>query len=457
MSFYRSTLVVNSADYVMNDHHHNNNQQQAQLAPHDSYNLTFWSFLLLGLAMSVPYSSVMNSTKTFERRLDTAFFSHFSAVYLTAKFLFIVAAMLFLKKEQMYRVTSVALYGLCMISLLLLVIGGVDDLDGGMLYFLMLLLSLVTSIVSAVVEAGAYGLASAFPPHITQALFIGGAVAGTLSSLISFLLTLYFAEDYSDTIFTWCNFGLGFYIVLSAAFLWNRCCHCDYYIYYQHRIEERKRRPRHHNSHDDVDDGGGGGGEENQHSRLIDVLLKIGDLAIFIFVSGVATMIIWPFIPANTHSVAKGTIDSEWWQGRMFRPLAFLTSAIASLIGKLLPSVPGMHRSRLPFITLALIKCLLILVYMLGNIQLKGRVMLVKPLLANDAFYFFLTAINSISTGYFRTVASMSAPERVGDTDRSMAANIMVFFSYYGDLVGTLFSTIVAVLVKTVLSVPKQN
>src|SRR5689334_11407721 len=107
-------------------------------APPDTGNFTFTSFLLLGLAMSVPYSSVLNATKTFEHRLDTAFFSHFSAVYLTTKFLFMVLAMVGIRKERLHKATTCAIYSLCIISFLLFIIAGYDGLNGDLLYKLML-------------------------------------------------------------------------------------------------------------------------------------------------------------------------------------------------------------------------------------------------------------------------------------------------------------------------------
>lgn len=412
----------------------------ASSPPHDTYNFTFTVFLLLGLAMSVPYSTVMNATKTFERRLDTAFFSHFSAVYLTAKFLFMVCAMIWLScRGQMHKVTSVAVSALAAISLVLLMIAGWEGLAGDALYPVMLVTALVTSITSAFMEAGAYRLAGAFPPHILQALFIGSSCAGTLTSTISFILTFWFGEDRSDRLFTWLNFGIAFAIVAGAAIMWSQCQRAEYYRFYAGRLEKGGQVERR---------------DEKQHERLIDILLRVGDLAAFVFISGIVSMVIWPFIPANTLSVVEGLPGAAWWQGRMFRPLAFLVSAIGGLIGKLLPSMPIFYRPHLPFLALAVARLSLILFYMMGNVRLRGRTMLVRPLLANDAFYFILTAASSIAGGYTVTLATMCAPDRVEPADRGTVTSIMAFFAYYGDLVGTLLSTVVAVLMKTVLSVP---
>lgn len=413
--------------------------------PKDAFNFTFISFCLLGLAISVPYASVMNATKTFESRLDTAFFSHFSAVYLTAKFLFLVLVMAVVDKQKLHGATGPAVYSLCAISVALMVVAGLPSLEGDVLTALMLAVSLVTSVVGAVAEAGAYSIAAHFPGGaLIQALFIGSAVAGTLSSLTSFVLSCWFSkcDKQGEIWFTWLNFGLGLMIVASAALSWSQCQHTAYYQHYHNAIID---------SDDTSED------DPSTKSRLVDVLLTIGDLCTFAFISNIATMIIWPFIPANTRSVAEGSVHAEWWQGHLFRPLAFLCASVSSLIGKLLPSVPGLYHSHLPFIPLALGRCFLIIVYMMGNVQLAGRHMIVRPLLANDALYFTLTAITCMASGYMGTVASMAAADRVRLQDRSTASNMMVFFTYYGDLVGTLFSTVVAVLMKTVLSVPLRT
>lgn len=436
---YEIPLSIMSVS-VSYDSNHNNNIQEPP-PPEDDYHLNFISFCLLGLAISVPYSSVMNATKTFESRLDTAFFSHFSAVYLTAKFLFLVFVMVSLDKSRLHGATGPALYSLCVISGLLMVISGVQALRGDLLTALMLGVSLVTSVVGAVAEAGAYSLAAQFPGGaLIQALFIGGAIAGTQSSLTSFILSCIFVKNdpTGDVWFTWLNFGLGLMIVWTAALSWYFCQQTTYFKYHHNRPSKSS----------DTEN------EEEHKSRLIDVLLNIGDLCTFVFISGIASMIIWPFIPANTHSVAKDTIKEQWWQGHLFRPLAFLCSAVSSLIGRLLPSVPGMFHCNLPFVGFAFLKCFLIIVYMMGNVQLEKRQMIVSPLLANDILYFVLTAVTSIGSGYLTTVANMSAPDRVKPQDRVTVSNLMVFFTYYGDLVGTLFSTVVAVLMKTVLSVP---
>lgn len=282
---------------------------------------------------------------------------------------------------------------------------------------------------------------------MVQAVSIGSTIAGTFSSLLSFSLTWLFHGDSSSEgglWFSWLNFGTGLVVVVAAAWCWATCQQSsDYFQYYHDQLHYDQEHCREENEQD-----------RKQGSRLIDVLLDISDLVTFAFISNIALMIFWPFIPANTRSVNDGSPTQRWWQGYMFRPLAFMCSALSSLIGKLLPSVPGFYTENLPFVAFALGRCLLIIVYMMGNVQIAGRKLIVQPLLASDSLYFIILTSSAILFGYLSTVASMAAPNRVRPVDRATASNLMVFFSHYGDLVGILVSTVTAVLMKTVLSVP---
>lgn len=404
--------------------------------PQDRKRLVQLTAALSGLSISLPLSSVIASSQYFDARMAGSDYGYvFTCIYATMfigiKF-GVVLWGLFTGQQLQNRQgkPGLAVFGLS--AGLLIMLGlTVSDSTAQFLFYSLLSLTIVLSVTAAKLEAGTFGVFATFPAHIVQTVFIGQGMAGIWSSGIALLLQAAMPLVKNSQKFALFNFGFAFAIVAFCAIMWAILERSSRFFQF-YTSESIKTDKTVHKS--------------CEKSSYKQVFVQVYDLALVIFLSTFLGMLMFPFMVNKTYPYGNN-VSEKWWT--LFRPFGFFVASLADLAGKWSPSIPFIHDTSVPLISIASIRVFVFIGLLLGNLQIEGRKLPWEPLLPNDVLFFILLAISGLINGLVVTLASMRAPLRFSnDGTKARAARVISLCNLSGNLLGALSALVFAWFLK---------
>lgn len=399
---------------------------------------------LTGLSVSMALSAVITSQSYFEARLAGdpyawAFTSWYALIFIGVKFAYVLVALATTDRSGsagippgrgsanrgrvMFMLQS-ALAGYILI--LLMCTGVFTFLKPGPLLRVLFVLTIALSLTTAKLETEAYTVFARFPSSATQAIMVGQGVAGIWSAGVALAIEALLPGVQKTPTFALCNFGLTLALVTAGALVWIVAAKSEYFQYH---------------------DGIGSGPvlattTEGEPPSYMAVFVKIGSLAMTVFLSCFLATLMFPFAVISTFPVDTGAGDVGNWKRSLFRPVAFFASSLADLVGKWVPGRPEVKSMRLPLLRLASVRVLIFGMLLAGNIRLDSRTLPWSPRLASDRLFFALLIVSGVVNGFCTTAATMRVPERVNDLERPVAARIASLCNQCGMFLGILASVL---------------
>lgn len=396
----------------------------------------FWSYLIAGLLISIPWGVITNSIDFFEHHLrgtayGEAFLSHFATVFLTAKLGFMFVALRLQKNQRKNNKKSVwaisprsqCLLGafgiMCVMIAFCILVMISPNLRSFSFYLVVLGASVGASLSSGLLEAGLYILAGQ-AQHIT-AVLIGQSSSALFCSIISFI----FISSLSSVKPSWFalgNFGIAMAISLITIFLLDSSP-LGIGIRQSEEVQQHQ--------------------EEAPPVQSRAVLRKCSAECASVFFLALFSLIVHMFLISKTWSTSSsGTIRL------LFRPAAFLTIALADFASKLVTLDVKFRYLNLPLLPSTLARFALVPFFLFGNIRSSsGRSTALPSFLANDVLFFVVVIVFSFTGGYMSTIASIQATLKVQDHERGRASFLVGASGLAGALCGALISAALAAVI----------
>ena len=395
-------------------------------------NIYYWSYLINGLLISLPWGMVTNSIKFFEIHLKgksygEAFLTHFATSFLATKLLVLLAAMKAQKK--LIKATTLWFFGavgilVTMLAFLVLAIFA-DNFPTMGFYVLTIGLSVLASVNSGLLEAGVYHLAG--KEHMINAVLIGQSVSGLFSAVISFCFIAIFS-GIGATMFAMGNFIVS--IILSFAALG---------LYYNSHFEFSKLFSRPDLDFTSVEEG---------KVRSVAIWKKCSREFLSIFLLNFSSILGGMFLISKTVSTSYSDPRATMIQTELFRPTAFLVLSISDLAARLMILMEKFRLMSLAVLPFTLGRVLFIPIFLFGQLGRSDGtpVKVIPSFLASDFVFFCSIIVFAYSGGYLLAVSSLQSQEKVDVHEKGKCSSLIAAFSLCGSLVGAIVSTFAAAI-----------
>jgi hypothetical protein len=392
----------------------------------------YWSYLINGLLISLPWGMIMNSVKFFEVHLKgksygEAFLTHFATSFLATKLLVLVAAMSAQKK--LVKSTTLWFFGavgilITMMAFLTLVLFA-DNFPTLGFYILTIGLSMLASINSGLLEAGVYHLAG--QEHMINAVLIGQSISGLFSSVISFLFIAIFS-GIGETTFAMGNFIVAILLSFGAIGL-----------YYRSHFEFSKLFSRPIEADSSVEEG---------KVRSLGIWKKCSREFLSIFLLNFSSILGGMFLISKTISTFHSDSNATIVQTQLFRPTAFLVLSFSDLSARLMILMEKFRFMNLPVLPFSLGRILFIPLFLFGNLGKSDGTPIKKipHFLASDVLFYCSIIVFAYSGGYLLAISSLNSQKKVAVHEKGKCSSLIAAFSLSGSLAGAIASTVAATI-----------
>lgn len=420
--------------------------------------LTYFVFVLLGMATLFPWNAFLNAFEYFKYSLagtpyEYSFMRYVVTAYTSIMLVMMVATVLF-KMDQGVSVTAKGFIGLglnlLLISLMTLipvadVINGSSILGRTAFFWIVLGIVSGTALSTALMMKSFYALISLYPPKYVPAFNGGQAVSGVLISIVSLLSQLISAQSQSDSIMLK---SVVFYFSASSIILV-----VSLFGFYWLSKQDSYR--------------GALTGMKVEHSTIGKNLktFRIGIQAIWnLCISLMMVLTVTIAIISSCITQVKSSGSGVW--ARVFRSVAFLMFNIGDVVGRWLSAVPTLtfrRRSRKPQVIPWLRLIVFLPLFLMSNMDIEpkhlGRIL--PTLIKSDWLYLIVSFSFGMTGGFAATSLMIAAPDQtqrrfieneLGPIEELEAAkghsgSIMGLFINIGLVLGSLGSFIIRAIV----------
>lgn len=185
----------------------------------------YWTFLISGLLISIPWGVITNSIDLFEHHLKgtsygEAFMSHFAVVFLATKLTFMFLALHRGGMSPRTQCLLGALGILTVMSTFFVLVLVAPYLQAFVFYVIVMAASMGASLSSGILEAGVYVLAG--QAQSINAVLIGQSTSALFSASISLIFIATLSSFKASAWFALGNFGIAILISLIVILLLAR-------------------------------------------------------------------------------------------------------------------------------------------------------------------------------------------------------------------------------------------
>ncbi|XP_006630614.2 equilibrative nucleoside transporter 3 [Lepisosteus oculatus] len=417
--------------------------------PHDSYNLVYAIFFLLGVGSLLPWNFFITAKHYWVYKLTNAsgqtdgqvprsnlsdyFESYLSIASTVPSVLCLVLNFLLVNKvSPAVRVLS-SLAVILLVFMVTTVLVKIDTTERREEFFVVTLVSVaVVSGTSNIFTGSVFGVTGRFPMRISQALISGQAMGGTLSAVAS-LIDLAAAHDITDSALAY--FLTADVFILLCIFAYLLLPHLHYSRYYM--LPPPCGVP-----------GNDGACAEDQQARdtggvppLRPILKKTAVLGLCVFYVFFISIMVFPAISSGIQSVHKES--GSPWTNEYFVPLtSFFLYNAADFCGRQATAwvqVPGPRSRLLP--SLVLLRTALVPLFMFCNYQPRDHLQTV--FFAQDVYPVVFISLLGLTNGYLGTLPMIYGPKVVRRDLAEAAGVVMSFFLMLGLAIGSAFSILI--------------
>lgn len=431
--------------------------------PKDSYNFIYFIIFFLGLSGHLPWNAILTAQPYFKARLvdssfGTEFTAHFAIIFKALKLaVFTAVSIAGIRINSKLWVGGSAIGNVLIFAIFTsMVQPGKDGLSANSFYLITLTLVIAAGMFLALFECGMYSILGTFPSHLTQSFMAGNAIGGILAAL-NLIITYYSAASniYSSTK---TYFAISTVVFLLSAFSFIVFLCTDYCKYYQKRLALytviSQVNPQTPQTTKKIEESRSNSFEPNELLKKkltkietkrfddsIDLIKKLWSSNLALFIVGFVNLTIFPALVSVTESTGAKLKDASPFQRDLFVPLAFLIVSAADFAGKMVVSLEIVRKwDRLPFTAMSISRILLIPLFLLGNIHIKGRPLILPNILASDTIFFSLLTFAFVGGSYITTIIMVTAPKKLDITEQSRATVLLCSAGLLGVFSGSVFS-----------------
>jgi solute carrier family 29 (equilibrative nucleoside transporter), member 1/2/3 len=430
--------------------------------PKDPYNFIYFIIFFLGLSGHLPWNAILTAQPYFKARLidssfGTEFTAHFAIIFKALKLaVFTAVSIAGIKINNKLWVGGSAIGNVLIFTIFTsMVQPGGDGLSANSFYLITLTLVIAAGLFLALFECGMYSILGTFPSHLTQSFMAGNAIGGILAAL-NLIINYYSAASniYSSTK---TYFVISTLVFLLSAFSFIVFLCTDYFKYYQKRLAlytvisqvsphaAKKLEQSHSNSNSfepkELLKKPSNQPKTKRFEDSIELIKTLWSSNLALFIVGFVNLTIFPALVSVTESTEAKSKNVSPFQGDLFVPLAFLIVSAADFAGKMFVSLEFVRKlDRLPFTAMSISRILLIPLFLLGNIHIKGRPLILPNILASDTIFFSLLTFAFISGSYITTIIMVTAPKKLDITEQSRATVLLCSAGLLGVFGGSVFS-----------------
>ena len=432
--------------------------------PKDPYNYIYFIIFFLGLSGHLPWNAILTAQPYFKARLidssfGTEFTAHFAIIFKALKLaVFTAVSIGGIKINNKLCVSGSAIGNVLVFAIFTsMVQPGRDGLSANSFYLITLTLVIAAGLFLALFECGMYSILGTFPSHLTQSFMAGNAIGGILAAL-NLIINYYSAASniYSSTK---TYFVISTLVFLLSAFSFIVFLCTDYCKYYQKRLalytvisQVNPETPQIGKKHEENRSNSfepkellrqktAKKLESKRFDDLIGLIKKLWSSNLALFIVGFVNLTIFPALVSVTESTGSNQKDASPFQKDLFVPLAFLIVSGADFLGKMVVSFKFVRKmDKLPFTAMSISRILLIPLFLLGNIYIKGRPLIIPNVLASDTIFFSLLTFAFLGGSYIATIIMVTAPKKLDITEQSRATVLLCSAGLMGVFSGSVFS-----------------
>lgn len=309
-------------------------------------------------------------------------------------------------------------------------------ISAGTYFGFVLVMVLLSSLSAGLCQNGLFAFVSGFgEPTYTQGIMTGQGIAGVLPCIVQILSVLSVPEHHAEE-------GAGqespksaFAYFMTATVVSTAALIAFLYLARRHPDESTTKKTL-----DNVEEVEDAGLLERKTVGLFLLFRKLTWFALGVTITFAVSMF-FPVFTATILSVRPVESAPRLLQPACFIPLGFLFWNGGDLLGRIMPSIPGMSAIKAPrFVFLAsLSRVAFIPLYLLCNIRGRGAA------IPSDAFYLLVVQLLfGVSNGFLGSTCMMAAPEWVEEGEREAAGGFMGLMLVSGLTIGSLLSFAVA-------------
>lgn len=432
--------------------------------PKDPYNFIYFIIFFLGLSGHLPWNAILTAQPYFKARLidssfGAEFTAHFAIIFKALKLaVFTAVSIAGIKINNKLWVGGSAVGNVLVFAIFATMVQpGKDGISANTFYLITLSLVIAAGLFLALFECGMYSILGTFPSHLTQSFMAGNAIGGILAAL-NLIINFYSA---SSNIFssTKAYFIISTLVFLLSVFSFIVFLCTDYFKYYQKRLAlytiiSQVQNPHITNNPKKLEETRSNSFEPKEILRnslnkyetkrfddSVDMIKKLWSSNLALFIVGFVNLTIFPALVSVTESTGAKLKDSSPFQRDLFVPLAFLIVSAADFLGKMVVSLEFVRKfDKLPFTAMSISRILLIPLFLLGNIHIKGRPLIIPNVLASDSIFFSLLIFAFIGGSYITTIIMVTAPKKLDITEQSRATVLLCSAGLLGVFSGSVFS-----------------
>lgn len=434
--------------------------------PKDPYNFIYFMIFFLGLSGHLPWNAVLTAQPYFKARLadssmGSEFTAHFAIIFKALKLaVFTAVSIAGIRINNKLWVGGSAIGNVLVFGIFTSMVQQSETvLSANSFYTITLFLVIAAGLFLALFECGMYSILGTFPSHLTQSFMAGNAIGGILAAL-NLIINYYSASSniYSSTK-TYFIISTLVFLLSAISFIVFLCT--DYCKYYQKRLAlytvisqvspqstttgtAKKLEESRSNSFEPKEllrKQTNNKIESRCFGDSIDLIRKLWSSNLALFIVGFVNLTIFPALVSVTESTGAKLPNASAFQRDLFVPLAFLIVSAADFIGKMLLSFEFVRKmDNLPFPAMSISRILLIPLFLLGNIHIKGRPLILPAALASDTIFFSLLTFAFISGSYISTIIMVTAPKKLDITEQSRATVLLCSAGLLGVFSGSVFS-----------------
>ncbi|XP_076831038.1 equilibrative nucleoside transporter 3 [Brachyhypopomus gauderio] len=418
----------------------------ARHRPHDSYNLVYVIFFLMGIGSLLPWNFFVTAKHYWIYKLSNGsssaghkelhsdlsdYFESYLAIASTVPSVLCLVLNYLLVNRLSARVRilcSLAVILLVFVITTVLVEVDVSNYRGQFFAGTLASVALVSG-ASNIFSGSVFGISGHFPMRISQALISGQAMGGTLSATAS-VVDLAAAGDVSVSALAYFLTADVFILLCVAMYLLlPRLPYCRYYM------EEAHPGPA-------TTYGTPAAPEAARPSvpPLRPILRKTWQLGLCVFYVFFISIAVFPALSSGIQSVDGE--EGAPWTTTYFVPLtSFLLYNVADFCGRQVTAwqqVPGPTSRVLPALVFS--RTVLVPLFVLCNFQ--PRYHLSTVVFTHDAFPVLFISLLGLSNGYLGTLPMIYGPKVVPRELAEPAGVVMSFFLAVGLAIGSAFSVL---------------
>lgn len=445
--------------------HSRNPSTSINSPPEDKYYLIYGLIFFLGISGHLPWNAILTAQPYFKAKLaqssmGSEFTAHFAIIFKALKLaVFAAVSLAGIKINNKLWVGVSALGNVLVFSVLAAMVGASNG-SANSFYLITLSLVFAAGLFLALFECGMYSILGPFPSRLTQSFLAGNAIGGILAA-VNMIISFYSASNniYASTR-TYFIISTIVFVASLGLFIVFLCS--EYCQYYQKRValysvlaqtpspRERAAKTWMTSKVGDSSDllPLNSSNEKNsgfEKPKWMDftgagLLKQLWSPSMALFFIGFVNLAIFPALTSVTESTKAVDPNATPFQRELFVPLSFLLLSIADFCGKMMPTLRIFRFDRLPFTTLSLARFAFIPLFLLGNIKVHGKALIIPAVLASDVLFFILIVVAFASAAYLATLIIISAPKRVDVAEQSRATVLLCSALQLGVFGGALFS-----------------